>query len=439
MEDPVYVAPAQLAIGMFVILELSWLQHPFSFSSFLVQNEDQLATLRRLGLRRIRIDPLRSKRVAATIAAEQVEQADLLDLPESSASPESPEPGPTHAPTRPVVPTVADPAASRSEHHRRLCASIASAERQAAQAAQVVRQTTARFLAEPTDAIARVNDLVTGITDSLLGVGEVMVHLLGEKDGGDELYHHSLNVAVLALILGKAMAVDVESLRLIGVSAIFHDLGMVAMTAGAQLQCGALAVDQEAQLRQHCEAGARMALQCGLPETVATVLLQHHEHLDGSGYPYRLSGDQIGQAARVVAIANHYDHLCNANRAAAAVTPYEALSTMFARQKHWFDAAMLARLVRVLGVYPPGSLVQLSSGAMAMVISANAARPLRPMLLVHDPAIPREEALILDLEQAPEISISKALRASALAPAEHEYLCPGKRVAYFFGEDTRTG
>jgi len=304
-------------------------------------------------------------------------------------------------------------------------------------AGRVVRETTRKLLEEPAKATAMVSDLVTGIADSLLGNSQMMVHLLGDKGVGDASYHHSLNVAVLALILGKAMEVDADTLRAIGVAAIFHDLGMADVPPGVRLKSGALTHAEEALMREHCEVGARMALRCGLPEVVAAAILQHHERLDGSGYPYHLSGGQIGQVARVVAIVNHYDHLCNPPHAAAVVTPYEALSTMFARNRNWFDAAMLARLVRVLGVYPPGSIVQLSSGATGMVVSVNSTRPLQPMLMVYDARIPKAEALILDLEQTPGISITKALRAGALPPAVHEYLSPRKRVAYYFGEDTR--
>ena len=418
MEDTVYVEPAQLALGMFVILDLSWLQHPFSFSSFVIQSEEQLATLRSLGLEKLRIDPARG---LAPRAMPEEPAAQRTVVPDAA----------------PVVvtPTEKD---MRIEHNRVLRRNIANAEKQAAKAVRLVRQATGKFSAEPGKAIAQANDLVAGVAESLLDNSEMMVHLLGEKDPDGEVYHHSLNVAVLALILGKAVGVDAETLRTIGVAAIFHDLGMAQLPSTLRLKGEALTPAEERLLHDHCEIGARLALRHGLPKAVAVAILQHHEHLDGSGYPNQLAGEQIGQVARVIAIVNHYDHLCNPGNAVAATTPYEALSTMFATRRNWFDAAMLAKLVRVLGVYPPGSIVQLSSGATAIVISVNSGRPLQPMLLVYDAAIPKAEALILDLEKTPGINISKALRASTLAPAVYEYLSPRKRVAYYFGEDTRT-
>lgn len=419
MEDPVFVEPAQLALGMFVILDLSWLQHPFSFSSFVIKSEDELATLRALGLEKIRIDPLRGRAPA---------------VPGEIEKPPAP---PAAVPAAAPAPVTRTDQELRIEHNRVLRSSITNAEKQAAIAVRRVRQTTRQFLVEPGKAIEQANALITGIAESLLGNSEVMVHLLGDKGTGDDVYYHSLNVAVLALILGKAMELDIEALQTIGVAAVFHDVGMAELPSRVRLKGEPLTQAEEALLREHCELGARMALRSGLSKDVASAILQHHEHLDGSGYPNRLSGEQIGPAARIIAIVNHYDHLCNPAKAAAVVTPYEALSTMFARNRKWFDAAMLAKLVHVLGVYPPGSIVQLSSGETAMVISVNTARPLRPLLVVYDARIPKAEAIILDLEQAPQISISKALRAGSLPPPVNEYLSPRKRVAYFFGDDTR--
>ncbi|MCB0065737.1 MAG: DUF3391 domain-containing protein, partial [Caldilineaceae bacterium] len=297
MEDTVYVEPAQLALGMFVILDLSWLQHPFSFSSFVIQSEEQLATLRSLGLEKLRIDPARG---LAPRAMPEEPAAQRTVVPDAA----------------PVVvtPTEKD---MRIEHNRVLRRNIANAEKQAAKAVRLVRQATGKFSAEPGKAIAQANDLVAGVAESLLDNSEMMVHLLGDKDPDGEVYHHSLNVAVLALILGKAVGVDAETLRTIGVAAIFHDLGMAQLPSTLRLKGEALTPAEERLLHDHCEIGARLALRHGLPKAVAVAILQHHEHLDGSGYPNQLAGEQIGQVARVIAIVNHYDHLCNPGNAVA--------------------------------------------------------------------------------------------------------------------------
>jgi putative nucleotidyltransferase with HDIG domain len=419
MQEPVYVAPNQLAIGMFVILDLSWLEHPFAFNSFVVQTDAQLATLRSLALKRVRIDPLRSKMVVAPSPTGPAEAR--------SANP----------PLVTATDSVAAEKAARIEQNRVLRSNIAHAEKHAAKAAQAVRQTTKQFFSEPAKAIAGTNALIKEATESLLGNSEVMVHLLNDKVAGEEVYYHSLNVAMLALLLGKAMEFDAAALQTVGVAAIFHDIGKEEIPSRVLLKTDPLTHAEEELLRQHCEAGAKLALRGAMPQEVVLAILQHHENLDGSGYPHHLAGDRITPATRVISVVNHYDNLCNPINVANAMTPYEALSTMFAKRKNWFDAAMLGKLVHVLGVYPPGSVVRLSSGATGMVISVNSARPLQPLVLVHDASIPKAEAIILDLEKTPEISISKALRPNTLAPSVYEYLSPRKRVTYYFGEENR--
>jgi hypothetical protein len=129
---------------------------------------------------------------------------------------------------------------------------------------------------------------------------------------------------------------------------------------------------------------------------------------------------------------NRYDNLCNPSRPAAALTPHEALSLIFAQLKTRFDAAALSAFIRMMGVYPPGSVVQLIDDRYAIVVSVNSARPLKPRVIVHEPSVPKHEALILDLEHAPQLGIRRSLKPSALPPSALDYLSPRQRICYFF-------
>ena len=162
------------------------------------------------------------------------------------------------------------------------------------------------------------------------------------------------------------------------------------------------------------------------------IIFQHHEMADGSGYPLGLKLEKISQPARVVALINFYDNLCNPLDLAQAMTPHEALSFMFGQRRNKFDALVLQQMIRCLGVYPPGSIVTLSNNAIAMVMSVNPLKPLRPWVMLYDENVPKEEAILLDLEQEPEIIIAKALRPALLPPATYAYLSPRKRVTYYF-------
>jgi hypothetical protein len=93
---------------------------------------------------------------------------------------------------------------------------------------------------------------------------------------------------------------------------------------------------------------------------------------------------------------------------------------------------MLNAFIRMMGVYPPGSVVQLTDERYAMVVSVNSSRPLKPRVLVHDPKVPRDEALHIDLEAHPTLGIRRSIKPALLPRPALDYLAPGQRIAYFF-------
>ena len=136
--------------------------------------------------------------------------------------------------------------------------------------------------------------------------------------------------------------------------------------------------------------------------------------------------------ARIVALVNRYDNLCNPNVPSHALTPHEALALLFAQGKSKFDATILGGFIKMMGVYPPGSAVQLTDERYALVVSVNSNRPLKPRVLVHDRAVPPDEALLLDLEAEPRLGIRRSLKPIALPREALDYLSPRPRIAYFF-------
>jgi hypothetical protein len=170
----------------------------------------------------------------------------------------------------------------------------------------------------------------------------------------------------------------------------------------------------------------------GLAPGALLVLAQHHEHADGSGFPLRMKVERLCVAARIVALVNRYDNLCNPPTLAHALTPHEALSTLFAQGKTKFDSSLLNSFIRMMGVYPAGSVVQLTDDRHALVMSVNSTRPLKPNVLVHDPATPRDEALHLNLMNMPDLGIRRSLKPSQLPADALQYLAPRPRSAYFF-------
>ena len=130
-----------------------------------------------------------------------------------------------------------------------------------------------------------------------------------------------------------------------------------------------------------------------------------HECNDGSGYPLGLKGSEMSTAAQVVALVNFTDNLCNPADMGRAMKPHDELSYLFAPCRSKFDAQALQLLIRSLGVHPPGSILLLSNQALAVVTSVNPKKPLRPWVLVYDENVPKDQALTLNLEQEPQLSV----------------------------------
>jgi hypothetical protein len=161
--------------------------------------------------------------------------------------------------------------------------------------------------------------------------------------------------------------------------------------------------------------------------------------LDGSGYPKGLK-DEVGLLVRIVAIVDHYDELCNHPDPKRSLSPYEAVSHMYSKEQGKYDKTVLTAFIANLGIYPPGTVVRLSDQRLACVVTINHESLLKPSVLVYDPEIPKEEALILDLVEE-DLSISESCRRSEVTPAVLNYLNLSEYVSYYFDQvaDLGTG
>jgi putative nucleotidyltransferase with HDIG domain len=422
--DP-FVTPEQLCIGLYVHIDLPWFSHPFSFSSFKIRSADQIATLRGLGVARFRFDPTRS----------DMQPSPSIQKPASTAA--------TAQPTTPVDVPVDPAEAARRERSRQLHVrkeKQAQIEKAFLKAGGIMRNVNRSLQSNPRECLQEVGALVDQMVTAFLEEPEITLHVMGEKAGGEEVYFHGLNIAVLSMMLAGDLGLSAEETRMLGLGALFHDIGLMEVPDKVLKKNPDELNHSERELRKlHTEYGVRTAQKVGLPEAVQAIIAQHHELADGTGYPKGLKGDAIHPLARIVSLVNHYDNLCNPVDLTRALTPHEALSMMFSQRRAKFEARSLQLIIRSLGVYPPGSLVKLSNDRIALVQSVNPAKPLRPWVLVHDPAIPKEEAISIDLEKEPDLNIIKAIRPIQIPAAVYDYLSPRKRVTYYFDAGSTGG
>ncbi|MEO7937082.1 MAG: HD domain-containing phosphohydrolase [Burkholderiaceae bacterium] len=430
MMDPGYdfIVPDKLRIGLYIELQLGWMSHPFPKGSFKISNLRQIETLRTLGLDRIRYIPARSDPAPADDPVSDPGQQHVGE-PQALGS------GNLVVEAAPALETPQDEAQRQQREHAQLIQSqndsLARCDKQFDAAIRQYRQVLERIAHTPTDAAALCGQLVDSLVGDMLGQSESSIRLLSETSG-DRAWMHPVNVTVLSLLMGKALGLAAQELQGLGVAAFLHDVGKIRLPDRVRLADVNFAPAEYRVYQSHVAHGVAIAMQMGLSSDVQRTVGEHHEMMDGSGFPRQTPGTDISLCGKVLALVNRYENMCNPPRASAAVTPHEALSMIFSQMKDRFDIAVLAAFIRMMGVYPPGSVVQLSDGRFALVVSVNSARPLKPRVLVHEPSVPKEEALILNLEQAPASGIRRSLRPDTLPRAAIDYLSPRLRICYFF-------
>jgi putative nucleotidyltransferase with HDIG domain len=303
-------------------------------------------------------------------------------------------------------------------------------ERQHAEAARAWREASDAVAARPQDATRTTEALTRAIVDKMLGADEIGIRLVA--GGGDRAAAHALNVSVISLLIARTLGMAETDLLDMGMGALMHDVGKSEVADRFRHAEEGFSANELAAYRDHVAKGVALGQRMGLSAGALRVLAQHHEHADGSGFPLKLAGERITMASRVVSLVNRYDNLCNPQARTLALTPHEAVSVLFAQGRQRFDPTVLNAFIRMMGVYPAGSLVQLTDDRFALVVGVNSSRPLKPRVLVHEPRVPRNEALVLDLEQLPDLGIRRSLPASKLPAPTIEYLDPRPRVSYYF-------
>jgi len=265
----------------------------------------------------------------------------------------------------------------------------------------------------------------------MLGNSELCIRLLSDA-AGDKASMHALNVTVISLLMGRTFGLSETDMLDLGVGAMLHDIGKIDLPDRVRHRDDQFTGAEVRFYEEHVANGVGHARKMGLSGGATLVIAQHHEHADGTGFPQRLNTDRMTAASRIVSLVNRYDNLCNPHMASKALTPHESLSLLFAQGKTKFDTAILGAFIRMMGVYPAGSTVQLTDDRYAMVVGVNSTRPLKPRVLVHEPGVPRDEALIVDLESCPGLGIRRSIKPLQLPVPSLEYLAPRPRVAYFF-------
>lgn len=369
----------QVRLGMFIdSLEGSWFSHPFWASRFPLSNRNDLKALQNSAIDWLWIDISRG--------------LDVLVMPEVvNEEPIAPPPSPKFQ-------LIDEPDTSVPESLSDFDQALELLNRSKGAVIGIFREARMGTAID----VARCLPQVEEFCDSLSRDTPVLLSLARLKDKDEYTYMHSVAVSALMIALARQLGMDEKNQRIAGLAGLLHDIGKTILPPSILNKPGRLADTELLLMRMHPQQGHEI-LQglVGLPEQVLDACLQHHERYDGSGYPQRLSGKQISLFARMTAICDVYDALTSDRPYKSAWDAAAALARMVSWEGH-FDHQLLQAFVKVVGIYPIGSLVRLRSELLGVVTAQNSENLTRPQVKVFYCARRRQvvPTEVLDLADA---------------------------------------
>lgn len=350
--------------GMFVHgFDLSWFKHPFVSTRLGVVRDQRLVDeLARLGVRHVEIDTEKGLRESPGAVA-------------SNKAPDAPGARPEVSGDRQDFhcPPATDPAAS-ARFARRLFDQAMNATRNLMDG--VTR-------GDPVD----VEELRPSIAKVVASVNtnEDILHLvLSLKAHDDYTYTHCLNLAALGVLLGKTLGMEDPELEHLGLAGMLHDVGKCKLPGGLINKPGPLTPAEFEHMKHHSRLGYDhlAAHPQGIPDSVLRAVLEHHERLDGTGYPQGLRGEAIHPYSSIISLVDIYDALTSDRAYRASISPHLAMRTLFNLRAQALPVDVVDSFIKRLGVYPAFSVVQLRNGCYAVVMRQTPGRPLFPEVMV---------------------------------------------------------
>jgi HD-GYP domain-containing protein (c-di-GMP phosphodiesterase class II) len=270
--------------------------------------------------------------------------------------------------------------------------------------------------------VIRLKGSVSPIVESIGRNPDACLWLTRLKKHDEYTYQHSLSAAIWAVALGRQLGLGRLDLRSLAIGGMLMDVGKLRVDPSL-LKANRTLNDQEmAELRGHVEGGVDLLHDSGIiNQDVLDMVAYHHERYDGSGYPEGLSQDDIPPVARIAAIVDTYDALTSDRSYAPAVSPSEAIRVIYKARDQEFQAELVEAFIQAVGIYPAGTLVELTSGEVGVVVAEYRTRRLLPkvtLLLDADKnrlPLPRMVDLLMEAgnEEGQSLGIRKSLEPGA--------------------------
>ncbi len=228
--------------------------------------------------------------------------------------------------------------------------------------------------------VSLISDLSQSLIDSVFDNKDALSCLTMIKDSDAYLLEHSINCAVMMGVFAQHLGYERDTIEQASLGAMLMDIGMSALPENLRLNSDTLTDKEWETMQSHVTLGVKLIAQCGeLPALSLQIIQQHHERMDGSGYPRGLHGDDIEPLARAAAIVDSYDAMVSNQPHRKDITPSQALKRL--TKQEGLDQSLVKQFIQCVGLHPVGSLVRLASGKLGMVCQAGTSDLMSPVVM----------------------------------------------------------
>jgi len=362
----------KLEFGMYVSkLDRPWAGTPFVFQGFVLKNDRQVDALKKY-CKIVYIDPEKADPdVATRVTAEDLAKVRGNTVYKEAASVE---------------------------------AEIPRAEKAYTRTTNVVRELSRAIESGNSVDSPGAREAATQITDSVARNPDAMALLTKLQEKNSEILSRAADISVNMTIFGRFLQLPQATLETLGMLGLLQDVGKLKLPAELASR-GPINAAEIALYRTHVEHSGMIVRETpGLPPELQGYVSLHHERYDGSGYPRGLRGDAIALAGQIAGLVDTYDTLTAPQPFGENLSPANALSILYKGRGKLFQAALVEQFIQCIGVYPVGTVVEMNSGDIAIVIAQNMVRRMQPRVMVVKDAqgVPVYPRRMLDLMREPK-------------------------------------
>ena len=387
------ISVEQLKFGMYIAqLDRPWTDTPFTFQGFVLRNDRQVETLRKF-CTHVYVDPEKSDRgswEAAFAAATAAGQGAYRDQ-----------------------------ATVETE--------LKAAQRAYDDYEKALNDSFASLRAGGELDVEELKKSVGLVTSSVVRNADAVLLLTQLREKGDYELKRGLETSVLMIAFARFLQLEREALDLLGLAGALLDIGKVRVSDEILKKRSPLSPEELEEAKRHVMHSAELIKPlAGMPADVVRVVMLHHERQDGSGYPLGVAGNDIGMHGSMAAIADTFSALTSARPYAPQMSPSNALGLLYKSRETLFHAALVEQFIQCIGIYPVGSVVELNSGEIAVVIAQNRIRRLQPrvMVILDREWKPLRPQKVLDLMREPKAAAGEPYRIQRTIEASRLPLDP---------------